>query len=247
MKTVILKVMKTFEFFILSLLVLVLGAISCVDDIFLEGNGDVRSEFRAASGFDEIASSGDFKVIVKPGSEYMVEVSAESNLLSYIETDVVGNTLKIRTRGVHSLVKNHPVEIFITTPVLEGISLSGSGLIKTGSFMSDNFKVALSGSGDMETEVNTDAIYANVSGSGTIYLTGEANDSEFVISGSGKIKSFGFEHFNCDAVISGSGDMYVNASETINARISGSGMVYYINHPLIHTSISGSGGVIDKN
>jgi hypothetical protein len=239
--------MKTFEFFILAILVLVLGAISCVDEIFLEGNNDVRSEFRGASGFDEIASSGDFKVIVKPGSEYSLEVSAESNLLSYIETDVIGNTLKIRTRGVHSLITHQPVEIFITTPVLEGISLSGSGSIKTGSFLSDDFKVALSGSGDIDTDVTADVVYANVSGSGTIYLKGEASTTEFVISGSGKIKSYDFEQLKCDAVISGSGDMYVNVSQTINARISGSGMVYYINHPLIHTSISGSGGVVDRN
>lgn len=239
--------MKTFEFLSFFLFVLILGLISCVDDIFLEGNGQVRSEFRAASGFDEIASSGDYKIIVKPGDEYSVEVKAESNLLSYIETDVVGSTLKIRTRGVHSLVTNYPVEIFITTPALEGLSLSGSGLIKTGLFLTDAFKVALSGSGDIETEVNTTHIKANVSGSGTILLTGEALDSEFVISGSGKIKAYDLPHHTCDAIISGSGSMYVNANEAINARISGSGIVYYINNPLIHTSISGSGGVVNKN
>lgn len=239
--------MKTIEFLILSILVLFLGAISCVDDIFLEGNNDVRSEFRAASGFDEIASSGDFKVVVKPGSEYSVEVKAESNLLSFIETEVSGSTLKIKTRGVHSLITNHPVEIFITTPVLDGISLSGSGLIKTGSFLSDEFKIALSGSGDIDTQVTCEVMHANVSGSGTIYLAGQASNSELVVSGSGKIKSFDFEQDLCNAVISGSGNMYVNVDETINARIWGSGMVFYVNTPLVHTSITGSGGVVNSN
>lgn len=239
--------MKTFKLIYLFLLVFVLGFISCVDDIFLEGNGDLRSEYRAASGFEKISSSGDFKVIVKPGDEYSIEVSAESNLLSYIETDVVGSTLRIKTRGVHSLVKNYPVEIFITTPVLKGLSLSGSGLIKTDRFLNDDFKVALSGSGDIETEVETAHIEANVSGSGTIRLSGEARSSELVISGSGKIKAFELPHSTCDAVISGSGNMYVNADEAINARISGSGTVFYINYPVIHTSISGSGGVVNNN
>ncbi|HET6556896.1 MAG TPA: DUF2807 domain-containing protein, partial [Prolixibacteraceae bacterium] len=86
-------------------------------------------------------------------------------------------------------------------------------------------KVALSGSGDIDTEVSAEVVHANVSGSGTIYLAGEAEETDFVISGSGKIKAFDLEHHICDAVISGSGDMYVNANETINARISGSGMV----------------------
>ena len=240
--------MKTIKLsFILSLFVVLLGTSSCIDDLFLEGNGNLKSEFRMASGFENIASSGDYKVTVIPGSSYSVEVSAESNLLPYIETDVVGNTLKITTRGVHSLRQNFPIEVFITTPVLNGLSLSGSGLIKTGSFLSDDFRITISGSGDIDTEISTDKIKANVSGSGTVFLEGDALESEFVISGSGKIKAFNFPHRNCQAVISGSGDMYVNASETIDARISGSGRVNYINHPVIHSSISGSGNVVDKN
>jgi hypothetical protein len=71
--------------------------------------------------------------------------------------------------------------------------------------------------------------------------------TDFVISGSGKIKSYKLEQQNCKAAISGSGDMYVNASRAIDASISGSGRVYFINHPLIHTSVSGSGCVVDKN
>lgn len=239
--------MKTFEFISFLVFVLVLGVISCVDDILLEGNGDKRSEFRSASGFDQIASSGDFRIIVKPGEDYSVEVVAESNLLSFIETEVSGTTLKVRTRGIHSLVENSPVEINITTPVLEGISLSGSGLIKTGRFLSGDFKVALSGSGDIEADVNTDHIKANVSGSGTILLTGDARESEFVVSGSGKIKAYDFPHQSCDAVISGSGSMFINAIEAITARIAGSGMVYHISDPVIHTSIYGSGGVVSRN
>lgn len=238
--------MRTLEFISFLVFVLILGVISCVDDILLEGNGDQRSEFRSASGFDEIASSGDFRVIVKPGDDYSVEVNAESNLLSFIETEVSGNTLKIRTRGLHSLVENNPVEINITTPELKAISLSGAGLIKTGRFLNDEFKVALSGSGDIEAEVNADHVKANVSGSGTILMTGDTRESEFVVSGSGKIKSYNLVSRNCDAVIAGSGSMYVNASENITARIAGSGMVFHINDPVIHTSIYGSGGVVNR-
>jgi len=240
--------MKTIQLpIILFLFVLLVGANSCIDDIFMEGNHDLQSEFRRASGFDEIAANGDFNVTVMPGSKYSVEVSAESNLLSYIETDVVGNTLKIRTRGLYSLRQNYPIEIYITTPVLNGLSLSGSGLVKTGSFSSDEFDIALSGSGDIDTDISTDLLKASVSGSGTIILEGDAAEGEFVISGSGKIKSYKLLQNNCNAVISGSGDMYVNVSKTIDARISGSGRVYYIGYPLIHTSISGSGGVVDRN
>ena len=230
-----------------ALLVLLFGTSSCFDETFIEGNGIVRTEIRGAEGFNEIASSGDFIVSVTPGSSYAVEITAESNLLPYISTNVDGKTLKIRTTGIHSLRQSEPIEIFITTPALNGLSLSGSGLIKTGSFISDDFTIALSGSGDIDTQISAETLKANVSGSGSIIVKGDAFDSEFVISGSGKIKSYDLEQDICKAVISGSGDMYVNVSKTIDARISGSGRINYINFPVVHTSISGSGKVVDRN
>lgn len=232
---------------LLALFVLSLGTSSCLDDTFIEGNGIVRTETRNAEGFNEIASSGDFIVSVTPGSSYSVEITAESNLLPYISTNVDGKTLKIRTTGIHSLRQSEPIEIFITTPSLSGLSLSGSGMIESGSFMSTDFNLSVSGSGDIKTKISTDKVKADVSGSGTIFIEGDAINSNFVISGSGKIKTYNLLQKQCQAVISGSGDMYVNASQLIDARISGSGRVYFINHPAIHTSISGSGDVVDKN
>lgn len=230
-------------------LLLIFGTSSCLDDFFVEGNGIPKTEIRMAEGFDEVASSGDFHVVIVPDEQYGVEVTAESNLLSYIETDVVGHTLKIRTRGLYNLRDHRPIEVYVKTPVLSALNLSGSGKIKTGSFIGSdaNFHITVSGSGDVDTEVIADRISANVSGSGVVYLQGEAYDTDFVISGSGKIKAYDLVQKNCNATISGSGDMFVSASETIDARISGSGRVYYINHPVIHTSISGSGKVVDKN
>ncbi len=220
---------------------------SCFDELFIEGNGIQRTEERSDEGFSEIAANGDFEVHVSPGHFYSVEVTAESNLLPYISTQVDGKKLKIRTNGVHNLRQSLPIEIYITTPVLNGISLSGSGFIETGSFLCNDFYANVSGSGDIITNVSADQIEANVSGSGTITISGEADYTHFLVSGSGKIKSYNLEQNDCDAIISGSGDMYVNASQTIDAHISGSGKVFYINYPAIHTSISGSGGVIDKN
>lgn len=240
--------MKTTKIQILTaLFVLLLGTSSCLDELFIEGNGISRTETRDAEGFNQISSSGDFMVTVMPGNFYSVEITAESNLLPYISTNVDGRTLKIRTTGIHSLRQNEPIEIFITTPVLNGLALSGSGLIETGSFLSSDFDLSVSGSGDIKTIISSDKVNANISGSGTIYMEGDAINTNFVISGSGKIKTYNLLQDQCQAVISGSGDMYVNASQFIDARISGSGRVYFVNHPIVHTSISGSGDVVDKN
>jgi len=240
--------MKTHEFIILSIFfVLFLGVIKFADTIFLPGNKDFRGESRRASEFDQIASSGDYKVHVKRGDTYSVEVWAESNLLTYIETEVVDQTLKIRTRGIRTLLQHQPIEVFVTTPVLNGLFLSGSGMIKTCHFDSEQFAITVSGSGDIDTNVSSDVMKAHVSGSGNIFLEGDSKVGRFLISGSGKIKSYQAKQRNCEAIILGSGNMYVNTLETIDARITGSGKVLYINHPMISKNIYGSGDVFDMN
>lgn len=239
--------MKKNELFILSVFVLFMGLLTFSQTIFPEGNHDVRGESRYAKGFDQIALSGDYKVHVQQGEAYGVEVWAESNLLPLIETKVMDHRLIIRTRGLRSLLHNHPIEVLVTTPVLYGLLLSGSGMIKTGRITSEQFHIMLSGSGDIDTQVSTHSMSAHVSGSGNIYLQGDAKESRFVISGSGKIKSFETRQRNCEAIILGSGNMYVNTLETIDARITGSGKVLYLNHPIVNKSIYGSGNVLNMN
>jgi hypothetical protein len=239
--------MKIFEFFIFSIFVLLLGVITFSKDIFMEGNKAPRKEVRWTSGFNQIVSSGDFKVMVKQGDTYSAVIKAESNFLDYIQTEVVDSTLIIKTRGIHILFQNSPVEVFVTTPALKGLYLSGSGMIKTCHFISDKFRIILSGSGYIDTNISTELMKAVVSGSGNIFLEGVAKVGRFAISGSGRIKSFQTQQRNCEAVILGSGNIFLNTLETIDARITGSGRVMYINHPIVSKSIYGSGEVYNAN
>lgn len=238
--------MKTIQFY-LFLIAILFGTSSCFENLFIDGNGIPATEIRRAEGFNEIESSGDFKVTVVPGNNYSLIVNAESNLLPYIQTNVNGRTLKIKTGGVHMLRQNLPIEIQIVCPELQGIDLSGSGSVETGNYSCNRLKLNISGSGSITTGTIAQSISANISGSGSIFLKGEANSTKFVISGSGKIKSYDLLQNECTATISGSGDMYVNVSNLIDANISGSGKVYYISRPKIRTSISGSGAVVDRN
>lgn len=241
--------MKTIKItFAVTTALLLFVATSCIDEMFISGNGKLQSETRVtAGGFNEVISSGDFEVTVTPSDSYSVEVSAESNLLPYIETDVSGHKLKVHTRGIHALRNHFPIQVSIGSPVLKGLTLSGSGTIHTGNYASDHFSITLSGSGKINTQISTDDIDALVSGSGILILQGNAASAHYTISGSGKIKSYELAQNNCAVTISGSGDAFVNVTQTLNANISGSGRVYFVGNPAIRTSISGSGSVVDKN
>lgn len=239
------KTMK--QFFFLAAIGLLLITTGCWEDFTIGGNGVEATENRITTEFNELKSSGSFDVHVTNGNDYEVVVNAESNIIPYIETYVAGNTLHLDIKGVHN-VKNHlPMQVFVTTPHIKSIKQSGSGAITTGYFEADYFEVFISGSGSITTAVDAIVVDAGVSGSGKIEISGTATQTNYNISGSGKIDSYNLASKNCDTRISGSGSMYVSASDFIKATISGSGNVFYIGNPDLETHISGSGKLISDN
>jgi len=139
------------------------------------------------------------------------------------------------------------MKVFVTTPALEGLHLSGSGFIEAEYFETEDLDLFVSGSGSISTVVSAGFVEARISGSGKINVSGDAGDTKFNISGSGNIYANNLESVNCQAFISGSGNMRVFAVETLRADISGSGNVYYKGNPDVDYHVSGSGKVIREN
>ena len=257
--------MKTRIYLIAMFALMMIAGISCDRSVLpIRGNGDVTTEQRSVSEFDGIANEGSFDVYIIQDEEYSVSIEAESNLIGRIRTRVNGGTLEIDTRD--NLKPSQPMKLVIRTPHINGIRLSGSGLIDFGHIVTascdirlsgsgmilgnieaENISLDISGSGKSEIGLFSQYIEANISGSGKIYFIGEVNSAKFNISGSGTIKAYDLPMHECHARISGSGDMYVNVADMLDVTISGSGSVYYIGYPEIHTNISGSGRLISMN
>lgn len=239
--------MKTIQLITVGLVLLLFSATSCIDDLIIRGNGIEVSEARLTNHFSKVKSEGDFDVHISPGAEYDILIEAESNLIPYIETNVTGNTLRIHTQGLRNLRNQLPMKVFITTPYIEAITQSGSGIITTGYFEGEHFNATVSGSGIIETALDADQVDGVVSGSGSLYLSGAATNAGFLISGSGKIDAWDLSLSSCEATISGSGSTWVNPRRFLKANISGSGNVFYSGTPAVEAHISGSGNVIREN
>lgn len=237
----------------------------CDKSLFpIKGNGDVTSETRSTSTFDRVANEGQFDVYIIQDDETSITIEAESNLIDRIRTRMNGNTLEIDSRD--NLKPTRPMKLYIHTPDVRGVALSGSGIIDLGTISTDELSVSLSGSGEIRGEVEANNVGINISGSGSsniqlqcnfletfvsgsgdMYFTGNGNLARFNINGSGSVRAFNFPVKECYTKISGSGDMYVNVAELLDVDISGSGSVHYIGYPVINTHISGSGKLINRN
>lgn len=207
----------------------------------IKGEGDTTERILQLDDFTGIILTTSADVFLTQGNTQSVRVSAQENIIDNLETEVNNGVWKIK--GKKPMRSYKPVNIYITIPDLSLAKISGSGDIEGQSaFRTDNeVNLGISGSGDIELEIEAPAIDAGMSGSGDIELEGKTNTFSISISGSGDIDAADLVSEDCEVRVSGSGDVKVHATEQLNVRVSGSGDVYYRGNPRVNSRISGSG------
>ena len=198
------------------------------------------------SSFNGIALRTSATVYVTQGNALSVEMEGDADDLEKITVEVDGDRLEIKNKkdfwGWNS---NTDIKVYVTVSSLDYISVSGSGnMIGKGTFKSDKLKTSVSGSGDIEFDVDVNDLTVKISGSGGVELSGNAGEVEVGISGSGKLDAEAMESKIYDISISGSGKCRINVSEEIESHISGSGTIYYKGDPKrVNNNSSGSGKI----
>ena len=111
-------------------------------------------------------------------------------------------------------------------------------------FKTGDLDLSVSGSGDMEIDIDAGEVETGISGSGDVKLSGRALSNRVSISGSGKLDAEDLETDRYKIQISGSGSCRINANKEIDASVSGSGSIYYRGEPdKVYSSTSGSGRI----
>jgi hypothetical protein len=215
----------------------------------VRGNGNLETEQRSLSNFDGVVSHGSFDITVSTGDSHTVNVEADENLLEYIETEVDGGTLRIKTKRGFNLRPRSDIRITVTAPNFNELSSHGSGNIKGKNLLkaTENAKLHLSGSGNIDVDIEAPAVDAEIAGSGNISVSGSAKEFSGTIHGSGDIRAVDMQSEQSKVEIAGSGNVEVFATNKLDIRIMGSGGVKYKGDAQVNTSIAGSGSVSKLN
>ncbi|ANH61515.1 head GIN domain-containing protein [Dokdonia donghaensis] len=213
----------------------------------VKGNGELETITRNVGDYNEISVAGFFDVTLVAGNEGELIIEGESNLLEYIETEVDGDRLTIKVKNKQNLKTSWGKDIKIRVPFrdLNQVSLSGSGeIMSTDVIKANNFRVSVSGSGDINLVVEASSTESRVTGSGDLVLRGSTRDHETSVTGSGDLEAGRFKADNVDAKVTGSGDIRVSCDKSIRARVTGSGDIEYVGNPTKQdTKVSGSGDI----
>ena len=231
----------------ISALAIVLFLTNCEAQKYgkIRGDGNVINETREVGSFEEIGVSGSFDIDLVKGKEGLIEIKVEKNLLPYLVTDVENGKLKIRWKKGTNVQTNRGVHLIVHFKEINDIASSGSSDIKSNDLIkTDNLEVAVSGSGNINLQLDVETLNARVSGSGDLNFKGRAGNFKAAMSGSGDIEAFALETSTANLKISGSADITISVKDELYARVSGSGDITYKGNPKIEDiKVSGSGEV----
>ena len=206
--------------------------------------------------FNSISDRCSMNIIyTQTAGEPSVVLTCDENLVEYYRIWVEGGTLIADTRNnVIMRPKVKPV-LTVSSPVLNGVSVSGSGSCQIDSSVDSEgdfvFKVYGSGSIVAEGTVKCQDFSSTVSGSGSINVSGIlADTAKFKGSGSGATRVDLLTADSISATLSGSGGVTLVCKDAgdIEVSISGSGSVRLSgNARSLNSRTSGSGHVNSKN
>jgi len=207
-----------------------------------------QTEQRTVGAYDEISISGWFDVELVAGTEGQITLSGKASQLKHIDSEVINGNLRIewaKRTNINPFYSLSKIKITIPIEDIHSVSLSGSGSISGDTTLNGERMAAyLSGSGEIELDVDTDALHSRISGSGDITFHGRTKNHETEVSGSGKIRAYDLDADVVSASIAGSANVNVKVNKEIKARISGSGNVNYIGSAdKIDSKVAGSGSV----
>lgn len=122
---------------------------------------------------------------------------------------------------------------------------SGSGTILGGIlFGVADLSVRHSSSGQvLATLMEGTLVDVILSGSGKVELAGDAVRAEYTLNSSGRVDALNLEVPDVDATDTGSGNIFLWATDFLDATVTGSGDIIYRGSPTVSITVTGSGSV----
>jgi hypothetical protein len=219
------KMFRSFASFV-AIAVVSLAVTGCngLELTVLKGSGNVQSESRSVSGFNQVSLSLIGSLTIEQGGEESLVIEAEDNFLPKIKTEVSGGRLNITTTNTAGFLPNKSIKYMLKVKSLDLIELSGAADIVASNLSTDNLQVT-------------------VSGAGSVTINGKVARQQINLSGAGNYEASGLESKEARVTISGVGSATLKVSDKLDVTISGAGSVNYIGDPAITQSISGVGSL----
>lgn len=225
---------------------LIAGLVSCNSDR-LRPSGNVISEYRETEEFSSVSVESGLRLHVKQSPEPSLKVTADDNLISYIETYVSGGRLFVRVKRNVWFRGNATLDIYAETPFVNSASASGGAqVIVDETIEADDFNAALEGGSRMKGSLAlADKLTANLAGGSNMEITGSCTVMQLNLGGGSRFAGSDFQSVNANVNAGGGSNASIYASGTLNVNASGGSHVIYFGNPTNKNLVSEGGSEIE--
>ena len=212
------------------------------------GSGDLVTKEEFFTDFTSVNAGSGFMVEISQSNSHNVLVTADDNVMEYIEVKKSGDTLIIGVKWGYSF-RSATFNVEITMPELHSLELSGGAMGKLEEFSSTRaFSLELSGGSILRGEFETsgDAEFDLSGGSQLLGFVGEANDLTIDASSGSRLELSDFPVHNTDVELSGGSHATINLDGRLDADLSGGSQLFYIGDPSLGNIETSGGSNISK-
>lgn len=190
----------------------------------IRGNGHIKTDDRTVGAFAEIDAGGAFEIEWQNGSPAL-QISTDENLLRYVESDVSGDTLRLRTH--EQIWPTHGIKVLISSPTRTAARIRGAVRLTAKQLTGPKFAL-------------------EASGASRVSLDGNVNELLADMTGASRLDASGLQTKIAEISTTGAGDVEIAVAETLKVSITGAGKVSYSGNPTIEKHIVGAGSVRRK-
>lgn len=235
---------------IFTIMSLVLSACQAPNFNIVRGSGNVITEQRDVSGFDEVKLNGAGKIIITQGSEEFLEIEAEENIIDELTSDVEGDILTLGYTNRfwrRSIIPNQSITYYLHVIDLEEITLNGANTLEIDAFETNSLEIVLNGAGRVDVdELLAENLDVYIAGTGTVTIAGQVADQTINIDGAGNYQAGNLQTNNTTIEIDGLGNGTIWAIDFLDITINGGGSINYYGTPSVSQDINGLGDISNK-
>ena len=192
----------------------------------VRGNGNIKTDQRTISAFANIDAGGAFMIEWQNGAPAL-SITTDENLLSYIDSDVSGDTLHLHTRD--QIWPTHGIKVVISSPRRSGAKISGAVRLTATQLAGPEFAFQSTGASRVTLDGSVDELLADM-------------------TGASELKANGLQTKTAEISTTGAADAELAVSEILKVAITGAGKVSYSGNPkTVEKHITGAGSIRHKD
>jgi len=190
----------------------------------VRGRGDVVTEARHVPGFGAVSASGPLRVVLERSGEHRVSVTAEENLLPFVETEVHAGVLYLGP--VPGVSLDPGKEIVAHVECEEVVEISGSG------------------AAILDADLGwLPELWISLSGEATLTVQGEAERQHATLSGASRLDALDLRSVRADARLSGDSEAWVWVKDRLDVDADGASHLRFRGSPKVDARVSEASSV----